>query len=163
MHPNEKQKWLSNLISLWEGRLIRYSRRFVKNEVAHELVQEAFVRIWNTPSALGHEKQWLFHVCRNLAIDHLRKEKKVVLEEKEGVYFPQAEEALNAHEESSTLQKCLSQLSSAQREVLRLKFQEEMSYKEISAVTGHSISYVGAIIHRCIEKLHLCVEKGGKK
>jgi RNA polymerase sigma factor (sigma-70 family) len=163
LSSENKQKWLSGLVAQWEGRLLRYSRRFVKNEVALELVQEAFVRIWNAEGTEGHEKQWLFRVCRNLAIDYLRKEKKVVLLEEEGVWLPQAEEALQAQDEESALQKCLASLSPAQKEVIRLKFQEDMSYKEISAVTGHSISHVGTLVHRAIQKIQKGMAARGER
>lgn len=41
----------------------------------------------------------------------------------------------------------LAELPPSQQEVLRLRLQEELSYKEISAVTGHSVSHVGVLVH----------------
>lgn len=137
----------------WHPRLVRYALRFVKNEVAQELVQECFLRLWQAENVAGREREWLFHVCRNLAIDHLRKEKRVVLREEEGVAIPELEEKLLGHEESDALLRMIQALPPAQREVIRLKFQENMDYKEIARVTGHSVSHVGVLIHRGITEI----------
>lgn len=152
---DKKNEWLESLVRAHEGRLVRYLCRFVKLEVARELAQEGFVRLWNahSPNLIGREKEWLFCVCRNLAIDHLRREKKVVLSSEEGVLVPEAEEALSAQERDSELQKSIAALPPAQREVVRLKYQESMSYQEIAGITGHSVSYVGVLIHQAVEKM----------
>jgi RNA polymerase sigma factor (sigma-70 family) len=152
---DKKNAWLEDLVRAFEGRLVRYCGRFVKSEVARELVQESFVRLWSShsPALIGREREWLFCVCRNLAIDHLRRERKVVLLNEEGVLVPQVEEALALQESASELQAAIARLPAGQREVVRLKFQEGLSYQEISGITGHSISYVGVLIHQAMESL----------
>ena len=47
----------------------------------------------------------------------------------------------------------LDRLPDNQQEVIRLKFQGGLSYKEISTVTGHSVSNVGFLIHRGVKTL----------
>lgn len=152
---DKKTEWLEKLVKAHEGRLVRYCCRFVKLEVARELVQEGFVRLWKSysPNLAGREKEWLFCVCRNLAIDHLRREKKVVLTSDEGVLVPETEAMVSVHEQASVLQKTITALPPAQREVIRLKYQESMSYQEIAGVTGHSVSYVGVLIHQAVENM----------
>ena len=110
---------------------------------------------------MGREREWLFHVCRNLAIDHLRRESRVKLIEENGVVLPAAEELLSIREDASLLQDSIGRLKPAEREVVRLKFQESMSYKEISAVTGHSVSYVGVLVHQAVEKLRQWMATSG--
>lgn len=157
------RSWLVSLVEAWEGRLVRYTARYVKTEVARELVQEAFLRLWaaDKASVQGHEKEWLFRVCRNLAIDYLRRQKNFVLKEEEGVLVPETEENLAEHEADSLLQKAIRELPSEQREVVRLKFQESLSYKEISSITGHSVSHVGVLIFRATERLRKSLENTG--
>ena len=48
---------------------------------------------------------------------------------------------------------CLDKLSANQREVIRLKFQQGMSYKEISEVTGLSSGNVGFLIHTGLKRM----------
>ena len=85
--------------------------------------------------------------------------------DEEGVLVPATEEIISFQEDISQLQHCVIQLKPAEREVIRLKFQESMSYQEISAVTGHSVSYVGVLIHQAVEKLRqwMAAEVGNLK
>ena len=48
---------------------------------------------------------------------------------------------------------CLDKLSANQREVIRLKFQQGMSYKEISEVTGLTSGNVGFLIHTGLKRM----------
>jgi RNA polymerase sigma factor (sigma-70 family) len=156
----QKEAWLSLTMQHWEARLQRYCSRIVRAEVAAEVVQEAFVRLWNDSADLaGREQAWLFHVCRNLCIDHLRKEKKTILKDAAGVLVPETEAQLIGQEQSSELVKFTNALPPAQREVVRLKFQESMSYQQISEVTGHSISNVGVLIHEGITKIRKHIKR----
>ena len=50
----------------------------------------------------------------------------------------------------------ISELNANQQEILRLRYQHDMSYKEISGVTGHSVSNVGVIVHEAMRKLKKC-------
>lgn len=160
---NANRSWLISLIETWEGRLVRYVARYVNVEVARELVQEAFMRLWTTDKQKveGHEKEWLFRVSRNLAIDYLRRQKSLVFKEVEGVQVPQTEEDLTGQEAETLLQKAIRELPPEQREAIRLKFQESLSYKEISSITGHSVSHVGVLIFRATESLRKTLEKIG--
>jgi RNA polymerase sigma factor (sigma-70 family) len=150
----QRTEWLDAQVRAYEQRLVRYCCRFAPAEVAREIVQESFVRLWGQGEVVyGREREWLFHVCRNLSIDHLRREKRVRLIEENGVTLPVAEETLSFQEDVSNLQHTIARLKPAEREVVRLKFQENMSYKEIAAITGHSVSYVGVLVHQAVEKL----------
>lgn len=138
----------------YEGRLVRYARRFVGTEVGREVVQETFTRIWKeSPEKLAsREREWLFCVCRNLAIDHLKKEKHVKFDTIEIPQDPE-QDGLEENETLNGIQKTLKSLTPPQQEVVRLKFQESMSYQEISNVTGHSVSYVGVLLHEAMVAL----------
>ena len=104
------------------------------------------------------EKPWLYRVCRNLAIDHLRRNGVVIAvgDTKELEFFS-TEEVQQNNESADELQAVmlskLSELTANQQEILRLRYQHDMSYKEISGVTGHSVSNVGVIVHEAMRKL----------
>ena len=61
---------------------------------------------------------------------------------------------------SSHVLKLLERLPENQQEVIRLKFQHGMSYRQISAITGHSETYVGFLIHAGIRTLREKMQKG---
>ena len=161
---NSKEEWLAALVRAWEGRLLRYVLRFVGQQEGREIVQECFLRLWKEEalSLRGREREWLFCVCRNLAIDNIRKNSKILLIEEEGVFIPQTEELLQKNEEIAGMQAFVKVLPPMQREVIRLKFQENMSYEEIAKVTGHSTSHVGVLIHQGLSEIRRKMQRGNK-
>ena len=56
----------------------------------------------------------------------------------------------------------LKTLPANQQEVIRLKFQESMSYQEISAVTGHSVSHVGVLLHEAMKEVRRKMKASAK-
>lgn len=61
--------------------------------------------------------------------------------------------SVEAAERSQRVLALLAELSPGQQEVLRLRFQEDLSYKEISAITSQSVGNVGFLIHTGLKRL----------
>lgn len=153
-----KTEWVKIAMQRFEGRLLRYTSRFVPESHAREIVQDAFLKLWQqSPETVGdHLAEWLFKVCRNQAVDLLRKEKRLSrMENMEAVEdeSQNPEATVDSTRQSSRMLRLIGGLPPEQQEVLRLKFQEDLSYKQISAITGHSVSYVGVLIHTAITRL----------
>jgi len=66
---------------------------------------------------------------------------------------PEPSDLAEHRENASRVLLMLDTLPENQREVIRLKFQEGLSYREIAAVTGLSVSNVGFLIHRGVSTL----------
>lgn len=152
---------MKQLMDHYEGRLLRYLVRFAPLENARDMVQETFVRYWQAED-VEHAGPWLFRVARNLALDHNKREETKMLKKNKPASVDEAldehdsaEESLSKYQQKKELWRLVQTLPAAQKEVLLLKFQEEFSYKEISAVTGHSLSYVGVLIHEGMMSLRL--------
>lgn len=142
-------------------RLIRYARIFVvRQDLAEEIVQDTFLQLCqlaNIPEEpfIG---PWLFRVCRNRAIDVQRKEKRMKPESSSLLHSAishstKPDELLSQKETISHLQTLLGELTENQQEVVRLKFQNGFSYRQISEVTGLSISNVGVQLHEAILRI----------
>src|SRR4030095_342272 len=108
------------------------------SELAREIVQETFLRLCRENSAKvdGHVAQWLFTVCRNLAFDTRKREARMTpLKDAEiGVDCN-----LEKKETVGEIFRFVESLPKNQREVVYLKFQCDLSYKEISEVTRLSV------------------------
>src|SRR5262245_43563998 len=123
-----------------EAALTRYAARLLGDgEKARDVVQETFLKLWKVegPALREATAPWLYTVCRNLAIDILRKEKRLVaLADPEELPAPLPEPAQKAEEQEGVgrVLAALAALPPNQQEVLRLKFQSGMSYKDISRV-----------------------------
>ena len=144
----------------WEGPLMRYAARLLGDvERARDLVQETYLRLCakGTAQAEGHLAEWLFTVCRNLAMDELRRKPMSPLDDTRAGPAPAPPEALQGREERGRLLKILSALPGNQQEVLRLKFQEGLAYKEISRITSLSVSNVGFLIHTGLKALRQAI------
>jgi RNA polymerase sigma-70 factor (ECF subfamily) len=162
----DKAEWVKVALTRFEGRLLRYASRFVSEDQAREIVQEAFLKLWqqNPKEIDSHIAEWLFRVCRNHAVDIQRKEKRLSRvdghEELENVKSEaaNADSKIESSEQASSLLRFIGDLPLPQQEVLRLKFQEDLSYKQISAITGHSVSHVGVLIHTAVQSLRSKLE-----
>lgn len=142
-------------------RLAEYAARILGDrERAADVVQETFLRLCNEDRADIEPKlvQWLYTVCRSRALDIKRKEKRMILlqqnhmNERAGAE-PQPHAALEKRESSGEMLRWLERLPENQGEVLRLRFQHELSYKQIAEVTGLSVSNVGFLIHTGLKGL----------
>ncbi len=150
---------MKQLMDRYEGRLLRYMVRFVPLETARDIVQETFVRYWQAENVEA-TAPWLFRVARNQALDINKREETKMLKANSPDAVDDAidehdsaEESIAKRQQKKQLWALVQTLPVAQKEVLLLKFQEDFSYKEISAVTGHSVSYVGVLIHEGMMRL----------
>jgi RNA polymerase sigma factor (sigma-70 family) len=147
----------------FERPLLGYAARLTGNaETARDVVQEVFLRLCREGAQLnGRMPQWLFAVCRNLAIDAKRKGGRMTTMT---AMSPAMESLLAAPPASTTtdagsgeaganLLALLSTLSPHQEEVIRLRMGAGLSYKQIAEVTGHSISNVGFLMHAGLKTL----------
>jgi RNA polymerase sigma factor (sigma-70 family) len=163
----ERESWVLDAVARFEGPLTLYASRLLSDaETARDVVQETFLKLCNSdPGSIeGHLAEWLFTVCRNGALDVLRKEHRMTQLRDEQVRRclspdPGPLEFAERRELSSRVLELLESLPANQREVLRLKFQNGFSYQEISRISGHSVSNVGYLIHAGIKALrgHLFV------
>ncbi|MCK5557118.1 MAG: sigma-70 family RNA polymerase sigma factor [Candidatus Hydrogenedentes bacterium] len=155
------ERWVRSTLDRYEGPLIRYAARITGDlEQARDVVQDTFLRLCKADQARveDHMGEWLFTVCRNRALDVVRKERRMnQLTETQAAQFvsrdPSPSAVAERRETTSRVVRVLETLSKNQQEVVRLRFQNGMSYKEISRITGHSVSNVGFLIHAAIKTL----------
>lgn len=108
------------------------------------------------PSDTRHVEAWLFTVTRNRALDHVRKYSRIIpmpMPEERMSEEAGPDEELASSDAADWLLKLLDALTPNQREVIRLKFQNDLSYKEISDITGLTVTNVGFLLHVGLKKL----------
>lgn len=153
MSETPKSRWIVEALELHESSLIRYARWILSDlESAREVVQETFLRLCREDPARveGHLAQWLFTVCRNLAFDARKKEARMApLGDTEIAVLPNLDERRTV----SQIMQLVDTLPKNQREVIYLKFQSDLSYKEISEITKLSVTNVGFLIHSAVRAI----------
>ncbi len=167
--PNEPiagqhRQWIRATLERYERPLIAYATRLLGDvERARDAVQESFLRLCNQDRSKlevleSRVDLWLFTVCRNLCHDQMRKERSVTSIDEEparnlaGNRAGPAETAQRSDSYSKVLAS-MEGLPAKQQEVLRLKFQHGLSYREISQVTQDSMGNVGWLLHMGLKSL----------
>lgn len=152
----------------YQSALLRYATRVLNNrEAAQDVVQEAFIRLhanWDALTARGGEiKGWLFRTTHNASVDLIRKESRRRLLHQRQSWMDEcrAPEPLPEDDRHALVIQHLNVLKPKEREVLVLRLQEEMSYKEIAAVLNRSEGYVGTLIHSATKKLSQSLRQAG--
>jgi RNA polymerase sigma factor (sigma-70 family) len=159
--PMTRAQFVEQAMRDFESPLIGYAATILNDsDRARDVVQETFIRLCqqDVEKVRDNLKSWLFTVCRNRALDILRKEKHTrPLEEIrwKKVAGPglQPDEQLVTDERLASVMKLLERLSENQREVILLKFQQGLSYHEIQKVTGLSSGNIGFLIHTGLKRL----------
>jgi RNA polymerase sigma-70 factor (ECF subfamily) len=159
----EHQSWVKDAVARFEGPLLLYANRLLRDaETARDVVQDTFLKLCSSEFASidGHLAEWLFTVCRNRALDVLRKENRMTQLQDEQVHRCLSPavgpfDAAVRRDLSARVLDLLEVLPINQREVIRLKFQNGFSYQEISRISGHSVSNVGYLIHAGVKALRV--------
>lgn len=123
--------------------------------LAEELTQETFFQIIRTISGFRKEAQlttWLYKVARN--VFSMWKRKQIATRfmlEVESLKSPvdrEPEQVLERKENLALTMEILKNLSDSYREVLWLRDWHELTYEQISVITGRSLSWVKVTLHR---------------
>ena len=166
---------LSTLLTRYQNRLYRYLLRMVRQPAeAEDLFQQTWLRVAEKIQQYDPRRSfeaWLFTLARNLAIDHLRRVRPESLDEPIGdtaqgetaaTRLPSREqpamEGILQRERSQRLGVVLDMLPVVQREVLTLRFEEEMKIEEIAEVLGTPLSTVKTRLRRGLERLRVILE-----
>jgi RNA polymerase sigma-70 factor, ECF subfamily len=161
---------LDHLIEIYQYRLFRYLVHLTgSRERAEDFFQETWIRVLER----GHQydgkhkfEAWLFTIARNLVIDWQRSKKMqsldALLEPDEGAGAPREFPALHepsplhqvlAEEVKSGVDESLARVPAIYREVLLLRFHEEMQLEEIAAVLAAPLSTVKSRLYRGLAAL----------
>ena len=157
----EHQAWVEGLVARYEKPLCAFACSLVRDtERARDAVQETFLRLCreSQDKLAGREAGWLFRVCRTRCIDILRKENPVsplCMQDQAALASPMPGPDVSAqhHDLLEQLPGMMNRLPRQQREVIRLKFQQHLSYKEIAEALELSVSNVGFLLHTGIQSL----------
>ena len=154
-------EWILRAVTRYERQLTQYAAGLLRDgDRARDVVQETFCRLCRQDPAAVRDylAEWLYTVCRNLAMDVLRKERRVMpvssdTLEHRAAATSEPSAPVEMRDELGTVLAAMEDLPHNQREVVRLKFQQELSYKQIAAVTGLSIGNVGYLLHTALNTL----------
>jgi RNA polymerase sigma factor (sigma-70 family) len=163
---------IEELFAALESPLLSYALRFTGDlALAEDVVQEAFMKLHVEFDQVQQPQRWLYRTVRNLALNQRRHECRTVsLNASEDGKDPIADQADTASfpdeqiirlEGIGLVRLGLETLDERSRELIRLKFNDELSYKEIAARTGLTVGNVGFILHHALKTIAAELAKTG--
>lgn len=158
--------WVNAAIVSYEAKLLRYASDIVGPSLARDVVQDTFLKLCRADrdQVESHLSAWLFTVCRNGAIEVKRKVRRLTeLDPQSADHTPLSPERMEQEQALARVLSIIAALPDKQREVVRLKFDAELSYKEIAEVTGLSVSNVGFILHTALANVRADLERGEQR
>jgi RNA polymerase sigma-70 factor (ECF subfamily) len=153
---NPAPKTIAGLFESEESALLYFAIGIVRRRiVAEELVQEAFLRLQKDWDQVENPRGWLYRTVRNLALNHLRDARPETQLNEESVSQDETppRELLGRSEAIGTVRMLLAEMSEEDRNLIRLKFHDELKYQEISSRTGLSVGNVGFRLHHVLKGL----------
>lgn len=151
------------IVAEHETALLRYATRILDDPAAAEdVVQNVFIKLfenWKKGSRPSSKlKSWLYRVTHNEAVDFIRSESRLNLLHKkqfedisncpDGMHCPE-----NETKRRAMVLEHIRKLHPTEQQVLLLRLEEGLSYKEIAEVTGRTEGNVGCILHNAVLKI----------
>jgi RNA polymerase sigma factor (sigma-70 family) len=162
MNPDPKK--IADLFVSEESALLYFAVAIVRRRsVAEELVQEAFLRLNREWGRVENPRAWLYRTVRNLALNHLRDaHAETPLDEERALPDDrQQRDQLGPSEAIGTVRMLLAEMPEEDRDLVMLKYHEELKYQEISARTGLSVGNVGFRLHNILKILLDGLQRAG--
>ena len=171
MQPDEARaeppRWetIEELFAALESPLLSYAlRRVGELSVAEDIVQEAFMKLHAQFEKVHEPRRWLYRTVHNLALNHRRHLARLVplnLPADTADPQPLPDEQIARLEGIGLVRLGMETLDERSRELLRLKFTENLSYKEISVRTGLKMGHVGYLLHHALKAMAEELSKNG--
>ena len=163
---------ITRLIGHYQHRLYRFLVRMVQDPAtAEDLFQLTWIRLMEKIGSYDTRRNfeaWLFAIARNLAIDYLRRRRPISLDEPDESGQAMVDrltegrrdalERLLDFERAALLAATIAEMPAIHREVLALRFEEEMKLEQIAEVAGIPLSTVKSRLHRALESLRARIE-----
>jgi len=168
-----RRETIEELFAALESPLLGYALRYTGDlRPAEDVVQEAFMKLHAGFDSVDKPRQWLYRTVHNLALNRRRDAQKTVSLDADGngENHPGTEPAdpgLPPDEQIIRLEGIglvrisLDALDERSREVVRLKFNDELSYQDIAARMGLTAGNVGFILHQALKAIAAELAKTG--
>jgi RNA polymerase sigma factor (sigma-70 family) len=164
---------IEELFAALESPLLAYALRYTGERApAEDVVQEAFMKLHAQFESVARPRPWLYRTVHNLALNQRRAAGRTVsLEPASPDESPAAndpadptplpDEQIIRLEGIGQVRLSLETLDARSRELIRLKFTENLSYKDIGARLGLTTGHVGNLLHHALKTIAAELAKSG--
>jgi RNA polymerase sigma-70 factor (ECF subfamily) len=152
------------LVDRYAARMARIARTYVgTRDDAQDVVQDVFIAIWERRDALvlrGAFGHYLMRATRNRALNVVRTERRAVQRaaaaqaDESALTYNGAPERLDAADDADAFREAVQSLPERQREVLRLRQEQEMDYDAIAETLGIGVPSVHNLMSKAVRRLY---------
>jgi RNA polymerase sigma-70 factor (ECF subfamily) len=137
--------------------------RFAAEDLTQVTFQKSLISILQYDTQKGSYQSWIFRIAHNVVIDFYRKQSKSErLHDMHEASHISLEEKLDVQIQFATVQEALNSLTSEQREVLILRFIEDMTPAEIARILDKDEAAIRSLQYRGLQQLRKRVKKRKK-
>lgn len=174
-----RQQMLEVLMQRYQADIFRFCMHYLKEvERAKDLTQETFIRVYTASERFDPSRKfrpWVLCIARNLCLNELKRRKTVPMESfEEFVRSGRAGDALRslsgtpdenlmAAERMELLGRALDSLSEDAQEIVKLRFFEQMSAREVAEIVGSTEGAVRTRLHRILASLRKTYQESRKE
>ncbi|MDR2862772.1 MAG: sigma-70 family RNA polymerase sigma factor [Puniceicoccales bacterium] len=159
MHDNPGFWHIKTLFLAEEPRMLQFATKLTGNfATAQDIVQDAFLRLHQHQATVAQPRAWLFTTIRHLALNHRRKHARLTTFDPASEFndaddSPAPADKIEHIEALFFLSLCLDQLPPNDRLIIKLKFEDNLSYDDIARQTGLTRTNVGFRLHTTLKKI----------
>ncbi len=160
--PAPQWETTEQVFTALESPLLAYARRLLGDfSTAEDVVQEAFMKLHTQFETVRQPQPWLYRTVHNLVVDHQRRSSKMVLAGNEedapmedaADPQPMPDEQIARGESIGLIRLVLETLDERSKEIIRLRFDDDLSYGEIAEKTGLKVGHVGYLLHHALKAM----------
>ena len=174
LYLNGSEVAFETLIRKHKDKVFAFILSKIKNyNLAHDVFQDTFIKVINSLKRGKYNEEgkfvpWVMRIAHNLVIDHFRRQKKtrsIAPTDDFNIFDVISNEDKNAEEDmitdqiTSDVRKLIEELPEDQKEVLKMRYYRDMSFKEIAEITDVSINTALGRMRYAVINLRKLVEK----
>lgn len=169
--PSPHWGTIEEVFAALESALLAYAQRLLGDfSTAEDVVQEAFMKLHTQFNEVRMPQPWLYRTVHNLVVDHQRRGNKMQLAgdrqkdddapQDEAVdSAPMPDEEIARWEGIGLVRLVMETLDERSKEVVRLRFDEDLSYQEIGKRMALKVGHVGYLLHHALKSMAVELEK----
>ena len=165
---------LATLIKRHESKIYGFIySKIADRDISNDIFQDTFIKVIKTLKSNSYNEEgkflpWVMRISHNLIVDHFRKSKKMPMyreTEEFSIFSVMSDDSLTIENKmifdqvEVDLKKIIEELPEDQKEVLVMRMYQDMSFKEISEITGVSINTALGRMRYALMNLRKIIDK----
>lgn len=166
MAISEKQNHFLQIYDQYADAIFRHCcYRISHREKAKDLTQEVFLKFWKYLEAdtpIAYPKNLLYQIANNAIIDEYRKQKNLSLETLQKAGFDPVGVTAADLAKNSEIKEFITLLQKIEvnhKDLIIMKYIDDLSVKEIAALTGETENVISVRLHRSLEKIRMILNQ----